>query len=348
LRVSLRLALLAIIVVALPVLGAEEDFPPLSIFDSQVGLGPLSIRPQAFLASLRPQPLPLVPATRRAGDLEAALLADWTNTLSSAEGYHLDFEMIRSSFLVAYAATDTISVGGDFGFAHRSGGALDDFIDGFHSFASLPDRNEAGARRNRHAILLGPAASRDLAIGEDVDATGFTDAILFATKTIRPDAPLPALAVSAWGRVPLGRERDLLGTGRPGIGLSIGASLGLGPPRVEGHAGRWAYLYSGATLGYSETEEVAGIRLRPFDGSAFVAAEVQVVRRLSLVVQAAAILGSTDDLRRFEGPAFEVSFGFKVEVVEGAAVLEIGAIENAVNIDPSPDFGLHAALAWRF
>ena len=49
----------------------------------------------------------------------------------------------------------------------------------------------------------------------------------------------------------------------------------------------------------------------------------------------------------FSTNSHEITLGWKWEFVNNV-VLEFGLIENLINFENSPDFGIHAGLTWRF
>jgi len=49
----------------------------------------------------------------------------------------------------------------------------------------------------------------------------------------------------------------------------------------------------------------------------------------------------------FDEASFEVSAGWKREITSGT-VLEVGLIENIIDSDASPDFGVHFGIRHRF
>jgi hypothetical protein len=57
--------------------------------------------------------------------------------------------------------------------------------------------------------------------------------------------------------------------------------------------------------------------------------------------------GIAKDLGVFSEPSNEVILGWKWEARQ-AGVLEIGRLENIIEIDNGPDFGIHAPWTQRF
>ena len=57
--------------------------------------------------------------------------------------------------------------------------------------------------------------------------------------------------------------------------------------------------------------------------------------------------GAAAERDPFDDPTNEIDIGWKWEFTRGT-VLEPGLIENIVEVDNSPDFGLHFGLRHRF
>jgi hypothetical protein len=107
------------------------------------------------------------------------------------------------------------------------------------------------------------------------------------------------------------------------------------------------YVYGSIAFGYFGTEHLAGIELRPTQYSGLGALEWRFDSNMSLLLQYLVSQGVAKDLGDFSQTSNEITLGFKWELAE-RTVFEFGLIENIINFNNSPDFGLHAGLTVRF
>ena len=75
--------------------------------------------------------------------------------------------------------------------------------------------------------------------------------------------------------------------------------------------------------------------------------EWRAFNRASIIAQYLYSDGLAIDLGELSDASHEVNLGFKWECSPGV-VLEFALIENFLTTNNSPDFGLHAGVAWRF
>ena len=103
------------------------------------------------------------------------------------------------------------------------------------------------------------------------------------------------------------------------------------------------------TLGYAwyGSDAVYGLELETTQATVLAAGEWRFKPRMSLVMQLLGTQGVATDLGVFSETSNEIVLGWKWEVRQ-AGVLEIGLLENIIEFDNSPDFGVHAAWTQRF
>jgi hypothetical protein len=328
-----------------PPAGAEPAPVQSRLVDENVGYGALFMRTQSLLDELRLAPLPLGTTTMHAGDVEANLAVDWSNTFGEKQDfYFVDYETVRISLRISYALTDNLSFLLDVSALNRSGGALDGFIEWFHRFSGLGASDRNAFPRNQHIIRF---RRHDGGVSQaDTEALGFEDLALTARyQFTRGGAWLPAIEAALSGSAPTGDTSALLGAGSPAVAVSVSASKGF-IPRDE-HDGSWIYGYAGVAFAYYGAEEVLGIRLRNESVQIWGALELRVLPSFSLVGQVLIMNGATSQLPNFDKETYELGAGIRWEFYNGAT-FEFGILENLINLDPSPDFGWHFGLSYRF
>ena len=113
-------------------------------------------------------------------------------------------------------------------------------------------------------------------------------------------------------------------------------------------ARRFGRFYLYGTLGYAwfGQDVFRGIPLRDTQATVLLAGEWRFAGKQSLLLQylwtqAAGTFGP------FATSSNEITVGWKWEVAR-RGVLEVGLIENIVEFDNSPDFGLHLGYTQRF
>lgn len=317
---------------------------------SQVGFGPLNVRSQSPFQSLRLGILPHTPSTLGRGENQVRASVTWANiwsvysqTFDPAAGvigpYILDYESLDIDLSYAYGISDTFQIGA--GYEQRSmfGGVMDGLIEGFHDLFGLYQDGRDLWPRNQVVIFIDPENGQPPVSLTGADVTGtFARNLLFTIQHTLTcgSAKLPALSWAATARYALGNPAQLEGSNFD-VALSAAAARRFGD----------FYLY--LTLGYAwyGSDAVHGIDLETTQSTILAAAEWRFKPRMSLVAQYLRSEGDAKDLGVFSDPSNEIVFGWKWEASVGG-VLEVGVLENIVNLDNSPDFGIHAAWTQRF
>jgi hypothetical protein len=114
-------------------------------------------------------------------------------------------------------------------------------------------------------------------------------------------------------------------------------------------ARRFGSFYVYLTVGYAwyGSDAVAGLELDSNQTTVLAAGEWRFKPTMSLMFQYLGTEGVATDLGVFSDVSHEVVLGWKWEVRPNG-VLEIGFIENIIEFDNSPDFGVHAGWTQRF
>jgi hypothetical protein len=313
----------------------ERTLPPEA--GGEVGLGPLRLRTQAPGQGLRLGLIPRCPDTLPRGHRSVAFYATWANVWANQPGrFLLDYEQLNVQVEATIGITDRWNLEVGFEGTSAFGGYMDGFIQGFHDLFGVRQSGRDEYPKGGYAIRIEPTATQpglDAAEGRgDLDAFGRVTLIRQISKGGRGR---PALAAT------LTVQADLQhGLFFGGSGWDVGAQL-IGAKRL----GDFHVYVSGGWIRYGRSffEEV---RLRRTTLSGMGAVEWRYRPDASLVVQLLLSEGIADDYHVFSDVAHEITLGWKRRLKDGW-LLEVGLIENIIEFDNSPDFGVHLGLTRR-
>lgn len=316
---------------------------------SSVGYGPLRLRSQSPLQSLRLAIAPRTPSTLVRGQTEVHLGATWSNVWAVEDDlpdpdtgtfgtYQVDYESLHTSLSVGYGATDNLQVELEVENRSRFGGVMDGFIEGFHDVFGLGQSGRDLAPRDDFLIYADPATGQPpVRLDRSAKGTFARNLVLSLQHNVTCGGPRwPAFSWAVTGRWPLEDSPDLEGDGLD-LALSAAASR------------RFGNLYVYLTLGWARyaSESARGIPLADSQMSVLGALEWRAGVRYSLLVQVLASEGQANVPSPFSDWSHEVTLGVKGELWSGG-VVELGLIENVIAHDNSPDFGAHLAVTQRF
>jgi thioredoxin-related protein len=323
-----------------PLSETPGGFRGASICYSNVGYGPLRLGSQSPFQSLRFGIDPRTPSTLAEGQWEVHMSETWVNTFSYNPGkYLLDFEMLDSRLSVAYGVKDELEL--ELEFENRSGfgGIMDRFINGFHRTFGLTDAGRHNFPNNQFQIQLADNRGNTALHLDNSDAGSFSNALLLTAQhnVTCGTEYLPALAYGLTVRAPLDNKTGITGQNVFEPQLSLTASKSVGD----------FYGYLSLAFGYFGAQHLDGIQFRTTQWSGLGAVEWRFASDMSLVLQYLISAGVAKDLGPFSAASNEITLGWKWEIAE-RTVFEFGLIENLVNFDNTPDFGVHAGLTYRF
>jgi hypothetical protein len=321
-----------------------------SVCFSHVGYGPLTIRSQSPFQSLRLGIIPRTPSTLGRGQHQIRFHATWANTWANDDDtfnpdsgdlglYLLDFESLDLNLAYDYGISDTVQVGAEYEQRWLFGGLMDGLIEGFHDLFGLGQAGRDRFPRNQTNILIDPQTGQPpVSLLEGTAAGTIARSLLITLQhnLTCGTATWPALSWSATLRSSLGDPLELEGD-LIDVALSASASRRFGS----------FYLY--LTLGYAwyGSDAVAGLELESSQASALIAGEWRFKPSMSLILQYLGTDGVATDLGVFSEVSHEVVLGWKWEARPNG-VLEVGVMENIIEFDNSPDFGVHAGWTQRF
>lgn len=303
------------------------------------GLGPFHIRSQSPAHSLRLSMTPMVPEKIIPGHFQARLGGTWTNVWAEDERYFLDYEMLNFDAALGYGVTPRLFIG--LGYNHRSyfGGAMDGFIQGFHDALNIEQQGRDEVPRNQTRMTFYDTAGNTILDTDDVNRLQNGGISVSAKYILHNGTDLwPAASISGTLRygidTPEGEKDD-----EP---IDFGLALGLSKRWSD----RWHTYFSGGFTYHGENEYL-GLELDDTIFSAALGLEWRWRPNFSILAQYLAIEGALEDLGQLSDPSQEVTLGLKWRFVE-TSVVEFGIIENIINHDNSPDFGLHLMVTHQF
>ncbi|MDY7034352.1 MAG: DUF3187 family protein [Thermodesulfobacteriota bacterium] len=305
---------------------------------AHVGYGPLKVQSQSPFQSLRLGLTPRSPSTLTKNSFEASLHETWVNVWSFERGRdRIDYESLQSVLTVKYGITDTLDAELSVYDRRRFGGVMDSFIEGFHDTLGLDQAGRDEFAKGDFAIELNSYKDQPAVTLDEGDKGVFSQNALF---TIQHNITcgtkyFPALSYAFTGRY--GEAVDFEDSYFFDMEVSVAA------------ARRFGSIYGYLSFGYVwfGRDDVMGIKLDKTLFSLLCAIEWQYSPKQSLLIQYLLSEGAAEDWRDFSYPSHEVAIGWKGEIFRGM-VLEIGLIENILNYENSPDFGIHVGLVRRF
>jgi len=316
----------------------DQADPGLWFGKPNVGYGPLHYVSLAPIPSLRSGFETHFPESMAAGKFDLRVTESWVQNQALSDRFTLDFEVLRSNIDFTWALSDDVHVDLAIESASRTGGALDAFILSFHQAFGLAvgDRNHF-ARNENTIVIQRPDGGPPVVVDEN-DPQPYEQAALltFRHNVTYGDDYFPALAWSFTVRGNLA-SGDVHRSGP----FDLGASIGL-VKEIE-----TVHVYAGANLAWFGSEDFFGLKLRPLQWSTTVAFEWHVFTEFSIIAQYLVTSGAGVGLEDLALPVHEVVAGFKWEPWQGV-LIEISIVENIINPNNSPDFGVHGGVTFRW
>lgn len=319
-----------------PRLKHPTEWTPLQGPTDLMGMGPLSLNSRSPLQMLRLTMTPRAPYPLKTGQIMVTQTFTWTNQWSFKTGaYEIDGEILREGTSLAWAVTDDIQIGAEFGVFHRSGGFADGFIEAFHDAIGMTQAGRDRRARDRFAVRLKHPDGSETVVTDD-RSISLEDAVLFAQATLLTERRSWAtVAIGAQLKLPTGNANDLF-DGQTAGGLYVSLAKTLTPEFV-------AYAAIGGSL--YRPERFGGIELVEAQWTGMATIEYRVTEDFSILVQNLFVSGAAKNYDEFSELSYEVTLGFKAKLTR-YTVLEFGLIENLIFYENSPDFGVHIGLTF--
>ena len=323
-----------------PLTWSPEGYRGLSICFSNVGYGPLNLPSQSPFQALRIGFKPRTPSTLAEGHVEMRLTETWVNLWAFERGdYLIDYEMLRSSFSLAYGISDTFELDLEIVDKSRFGGEMDGLIQGFHDTFGISQGGRDDYSKGEFAFDISPTGGNPGVSLTSGDRGHFSQEFLLTLQhnITCGTVDVPALSYSLTLRTDQDPTDDVTGGSPVDLALSVAAAKRFGD----------VYGYVGIGFAWFGKEEFHDIKMKTTQTSVLLALEWRFSGGMSFLLQ---YLGS-ENLISGPGPfgktSSEFTLGWKGELDHGL-VLEIGLIENIVLMDNSPDLGIHTGITYRF
>ncbi len=245
--------------------------------------------------------------------------------------------MLTPSAAFAYGISDTLQVEVELQSSSRFGGKLDSLIQETHDLLNVDQNGRGEQSKGDFRFEVDRPGGGRVALDRS-DRGEFSRDLQFTVQhnITCGTAKLPALAYAFTWRYELESD-DLEGGSRSDFGFSVSASR------------RFSNVYVYLSLGFASfgRDTFRGIPLRDEQTSLLTAVEWRRWPKASLIAQLLVTEGVADNLGPFSDSSNEVVLGWKKEIRPGT-VIEVGAIENIITHDNSPDLGLHFGVTHRF
>lgn len=292
---------------------------------------PMRVASQAPLQSIRLAAVPAAGTPPRKGELRVHLTSTWTNVwINERPDLLLDYEATDTRVTGTWGVSDTFSVQLEYDERRRFGGALDSLIQDFHREIGNGLNGRDTVPRDSIHIEVRDPRSGELLISR-YDASTFSRGLSLTAARSR-ELLHGRLAYSATLRVPLRYRGDE---------VSISSDAGLSVAWARNLAGRSVHVGAAvARLGRTRLEFPAE-RLQT---TGFAAVVQPLTPRTAAIVQYLFNEGVA-----VSGPvsrnAHEVTVGGRFRLGDRTS-LDIGLVENIINYDNGPDFGIHFGINW--
>lgn len=324
----------AILMTTIPVLAAEERAP-----GYHFGLGPFEVRSQSPVQSLRLGLPPMLPGKIEPGRFQSNLSGTWTNVWAKDDRYFLDYEMLEIDASLGYGINPRLLVGMGFDFRNYFKGGMDRFIQGFHDTFKISQNGRSEVPHNQIKIVFYDEAQNVMVDSDGVDDL-WNAGIRFFTRYILYHGTdrWPAVGIAGTLRyvvtMPGGEGDD-----EP---IDFGVSLGLSKRWGD----RWYTSFSGGLTYYGQGQFLI-LELDHTLLSAMFGLEWRWRPNFSLLAQYQVTEGAVQNFSKLNDASHEATFGVKWQPASDA-VIELALIENVINYDNSPDFGIHLAYTYLF
>jgi len=296
------------------------------------GLGTMDIRSQAIGQSLR-LTLPIVAPGDIQPGLSTYIGGTWTNVWANDSEFLLDYETLDILARVSYGFNNTWGVALIYDNRSFFGGAMDGFIEGFHDLFGISQDGRDEVPSNRSIITFD-----DPTTGETVEFSADKLDNSGASLLLNYTPPLP----SGWPGINIyGVVRQSLNSadvfeesGNTDYGLGIGIAS---PLSDDWHA----YAVAGYTIYANRGKTSPGnVAFYEEQFTGMLALTWQFTSQAALVGQYLYSGATIKSFASLNEPSHEIHLGVKWRIGE-RFLLQAALLQNIINFDNTPDFGLH-------
>ncbi len=305
-----------------------------------LGMGPLNIRTQSPGQSLRLSTLHILPETFRAGNAAFFAGVTWTNIWAKEDRYLLDFEMLDTHLALSYCITNNFNLAAAITHRNYFGGAMDGFIQGFHDLFGFSQNGRDDVPKNDFNVVLydeeGNEERRYDKKTADLNHTAFMLSgqwVLYEGDSFWP-------AVGLTGTVNFGLDTP------PNDDPNEPVDYGLGAGMSKQWVTNWhTYHYAGITR-YGKTR-LFDVEFEKEAWYFMNALARHYGMQGSVVLQYMYHEGVVKTFGDLSEASHELNLGFKYRL-GGGGVLQIAFIENIIEFNNSPDFGVNLAYSYAW
>ena len=305
-----------------------------------LGRGPLHMTSLSPFQTLRSGLTPRPPSGLPEGIWELRITESWANLWAFDEDDLLiDLEILHNNAAIGLGLGRGFRADLELEATTRFGGTLDGLINSVHNILGAGSRHREDFPKDDFQFDLQGRDGHPSARLSNRDRGLFSSSVVGTLQwTFSEGGPgRPALSAALSWRADVGKNTDLRGGSPVDVAFSVAA------------AERWGPLLFSASLlaAWYGAEDFKGIDLRAFQGACLAAVEWPFHPEASLLLQYLLSRGAAEDWMNLSLPSHEIMLGMKMDLGGGASG-EIGILENLAIPDNSPDFGVHAGLAFRF
>jgi len=250
----------------------------------------------------------------------------------------MDYDIARTNLALSWGIAEKLRVDLEIESAQRTGSRLDAFILAFHHTFGLQLGGRDQFSKNDNHIEIQPPGGGPAIVVDRNDPQPYEQAgvvTLHHTMTFG-DVQWPA---ASWS---LSLRHSLDGGDVREHGpVDLSASLGF-VKEVE-----TVHFYLGGNVQWFGREDFFWLKLRTLQWATTLAVEWNLTEGFSLIGQWIATSGAADDLGALSRASHEILGGFKWQAF-ARVLIEFAVIENVINFDNGPDFGVHLGVTFRW
>ena len=260
-----------------------------------------------------------------------SLGGSWANIWTQGKRYDLDYEILHSRLSLSYGVNHRFLFTAAFEKKNYFGGAMDGFLIAFHNLIGVEQDGRDKVKSNKAHYLFRDAQGH--VIVDSTDIAVFNNNALQASVSyiLTPGSRwLPAVNLS--GTVSWSLNTPLMGSGE-----AVDTAFGVGLSK------RWAkkwLTYHEVSFIYFGKNELPHFSMKN-NGYSLINAVVWEWRpSISWLLQFMYTNGLIKDFPDLKDPSYEAHIGMKWQTKHDG-MFEFAVIENVINYDNSPDFGVH-------
>ena len=301
------------------------------------GMGILNIRSQSIAQSFR-LTLPLmIPGDIKPG-YQAITQATWSNIWAEEKSYLLDYESLETTLGMGYGFSRKLGMAATIDSRTHFGGKMDGFIQGFHDLFNIDQNGRDNYPKNRSVITRYDPETGAITQQQSAKKLSNSGVNLLVNYNLEHAGTLlPAVNIYGVARYPF-ETAEYIGRKK---GVDLGIGLGLSKKWFTNF---YTYGIAGTTRYNNRgNRQNTGIELKNHQYTGLFAMAYTLSDNLAMITQYLFSTPVIEGIKGFDKSSHEVHLGVKFKVGK-KAILGVGLIQNIINMDNSPDFGIHVGL----